>query len=412
MTKDDVDDDDEEHVVDPGAWKPVTDESIKARRRVHVRRGGAAPEPEPAVEANATGASAAPSSNPFAGISLAAPTNASAAPSETSGFGALAAPAVEAKEDAKQTTESEDKVEEASKDAPAGLSTPGGFGAIASGNNPFAALSSGSKPFGSGFSFGSSPASGFGALGAAGSTFGSTPEGGSTPGFGSGGFNFGTGAFPAIVATPLTAATGGKGSKAGGDGEGGAEEGGEGGEEGEGVQLFGNAVIKPVVSLPEQEARTGEEEEKVLFTADGSLYEFDSVTGRWRERGKGEFKVNASDKGEPSVQHARMVMRQNGNLRLLLNAAVYPGMPVQFMTGNVGVTFGVVNAAAPHDAKEGEGKEMDKAPEDAAATAPKEGGPKPKTWALRIKSADQVQALHTLLQQLRQPPGSAAEGAV
>lgn len=94
MTKDDVDDDDEEHVVDPGAWKPVTDESIKARRRVHVRRGGAAPEPEPAVEANATGASAAPSSNPFAGISLAAPTNASAAPSETSGFGALAAPAV------------------------------------------------------------------------------------------------------------------------------------------------------------------------------------------------------------------------------------------------------------------------------------------------------------------------------
>lgn len=91
-------------------------------------------------------------------------------------------------------------------------------------------------------------------------------SGGSTPGFGSGGFNFGTGAFPAIVATPLTAATGGKGSKAGGDGEGGAEEGGEGGEEGEGVQLFGNAVIKPVVSLPEQEARTGEEEEKVLFT--------------------------------------------------------------------------------------------------------------------------------------------------
>lgn len=49
------------------------------------------------------------------------------------------------------------------------------------------------------------------------------------------------------------------------------------------------------------------------------------------------------------MQHARMVMRQNGNLRLLLNAAVYPGMPVQFMTGNVGVTFGVVNAAAPHD---------------------------------------------------------------
>lgn len=51
-------------------------------------------------------------------------------------------------------------------------------------------------------------------------------------------------------------------------------------------------------------------------------------------------------------------------------------------------------------AKEGEGKEMDKAPEDAAATAPKEGGPKPKTWALRIKSADQVRICFRMSQVL------------
>lgn len=38
---------------------------------------------------------------------------------------------------------------------------------------------------------------------------------------------------------------------------------------------------------------------------------------------------------------------QAANLRLLLNAKVYAGMPVALMPGNVGVTFGVVNAAAP-----------------------------------------------------------------
>jgi hypothetical protein len=37
---------------------------------------------------------------------------------------------------------------------------------------------------------------------------------------------------------------------------------------------------------------------------------------------------------------------QAANLRLLLNAKVYPGMPVQLMPSNVGVTFGVVNAAS------------------------------------------------------------------
>lgn len=94
--------------------------------------------------------------------------------------------------------------------------------------------------------------------------------------FGSG-FNFGTGAFPAIPAATLGGGFGGFGAGAAGavagkaeDGEAGEEggdrEGGEGEGNGEGVQLFGNAVVQPVVSLPEQEARTGEEEEKVLFS--------------------------------------------------------------------------------------------------------------------------------------------------
>jgi hypothetical protein len=43
---------------------------------------------------------------------------------------------------------------------------------------------------------------------------------------------------------------------------------------------------------------------------------------------------------------------QAANLRLLLNAKVYPGMPVQLMPSNVGVTFGVVNAASTQVGRE------------------------------------------------------------
>lgn len=41
------------------------------------------------------------------------------------------------------------------------------------------------------------------------------------------------------------------------------EEGAEGG--GEGVALFGNAVVQPVVTLPQQDKVTGEEAEMTVF---------------------------------------------------------------------------------------------------------------------------------------------------
>lgn len=49
--------------------------------------------------------------------------------------------------------------------------------------------------------------------------------------------------------------------------------------------------------------------------------------------------------GYPAGQ-ARLVMRQRGNLRLLLNANLWADMAVNIMDGGVGVTFAVQNAAA------------------------------------------------------------------
>jgi hypothetical protein len=73
--------------VDPGDWKPADEDTLKKRRIIKVRRGGAALEPVPedapaaaaaegdkaASDKPAAAAAAAASTNPFGGVSLTAP---------------------------------------------------------------------------------------------------------------------------------------------------------------------------------------------------------------------------------------------------------------------------------------------------------------------------------------------------
>ncbi|XP_010503629.1 PREDICTED: nuclear pore complex protein NUP50B-like [Camelina sativa] len=83
---------------------------------------------------------------------------------------------------------------------------------------------------------------------------------------------------------------------------------------------------------------TGEENEKAAFTADSVMFEY--LEGGWKERGKGELKVNVStaDNGK-----ARLVMRSKGNYRLILNASLYPEMKLANMDKK-GITFACVNS--------------------------------------------------------------------
>lgn len=83
---------------------------------------------------------------------------------------------------------------------------------------------------------------------------------------------------------------------------------------------------------------TGEEKEKAVFTVDASLFEFEG--GGWKERGKGEVRVNLS---EEENRPARIVMRGKGHLRLLLNASLYDSMMLKKMDGK-GVTFASINS--------------------------------------------------------------------
>ncbi|KAK4772049.1 hypothetical protein SAY86_013824 [Trapa natans] len=85
---------------------------------------------------------------------------------------------------------------------------------------------------------------------------------------------------------------------------------------------------------------TGEENERVVFSADSILFEF--IDGSWKERGKGEIKVNVST---TRTEKARMIMRTKGNLRLVLNANLYPEIKLTSMEKK-SLTFACVNSIA------------------------------------------------------------------
>ncbi|PHT30051.1 hypothetical protein CQW23_30356 [Capsicum baccatum] len=119
------------------------------------------------------------------------------------------------------------------------------------------------------------------------------------------------------------------------------------------TSLFGNSGSSGIKkgegtgfpSMQEVPVETGEEHEKAIFTADSVLFEF--LNGGWKERGKGELKLNISSTG---TGKARLVMRTRGNYRLILNANLYPEMKLTGMDKK-GVTFACVNSAG--DVKEG-----------------------------------------------------------
>ncbi|RCV09622.1 hypothetical protein SETIT_2G044000v2 [Setaria italica] len=91
-------------------------------------------------------------------------------------------------------------------------------------------------------------------------------------------------------------------------------------------------------AMTEGPVETGEENEKAVFTADSALYEY--LGGGWKERGKGELKLNVPVSGG---ERARLVMRTKGNYRLVLNASLYDDMSLKDMDKK-GATFACVNS--------------------------------------------------------------------
>jgi hypothetical protein len=78
--------------------------------------------------------------------------------------------------------------------------------------------------------------------------------------------------------------------------------------------------VRPHTPPPKIEAHTGEEDEKTAFQARAVLFVLEQ--SEWRERGCGNLKVNLQKGGR-----ARLLQRQEGSLKVILNAALQWKMP-------------------------------------------------------------------------------------
>ncbi|KAL3133297.1 hypothetical protein ABBQ38_007177 [Trebouxia sp. C0009 RCD-2024] len=379
LTKDDPSDEDEEQEAH-GEFAKASEDVMKKRKIVRPKRAaGALPGSSAAASGSNPFAGVSLTANPFAGVNLtAAPqTNAfaqitqqvpdsgpsvskditaseSAKPQPASTGGAVAGTANTMDVASSASTpanhaastsaaQSENAADAALKEAITSDATGAASSHAASADfssfltankqqSPFALKAGGeSTAFGSGtngLTFGTA-AGGFGALGKPGAGFGASVSA-QTSTTNDGGFSFN----PAST-TPS-----------------GSPDAGEGTAGSPAVSAAASVAPKAVPTMPEEQQKTGEEDEHVVFASEGTLFQFDEQdTKMWRERGRGELRVNKAHSGQ-----ARLVMRQRGNFRLLLNANLWPHMPVSMMDGNKGVNFACINHAKSDESEQSDCK--------------------------------------------------------
>lgn len=78
------------------------------------------------------------------------------------------------------------------------------------------------------------------------------------------------------------------------------------------------------VHLEKQDIKSGEENEDTIFQIKAKLYhmELSKISNGWKEKGFGIIKVNKLNKCENLNYNSRLIMRQNGNLKLILNLPI------------------------------------------------------------------------------------------
>jgi len=100
------------------------------------------------------------------------------------------------------------------------------------------------------------------------------------------------------------------------------------------VPIFSTPPV-PVFNLkPAEPVSTGEEDEQHVFQSRAKLFIFDKSTNGWRERGVGGLKLNRATDGS----EARLLMRVEGSLRLILNVRLWPSMHIE-RTGDKDIRF-------------------------------------------------------------------------
>ncbi|XP_068602799.1 E3 SUMO-protein ligase RanBP2-like [Brachionichthys hirsutus] len=85
--------------------------------------------------------------------------------------------------------------------------------------------------------------------------------------------------------------------------------------------------FEPVVSLPEVETKSGEEDEEILFKERTKLYRWDRGLSQWKERGIGDIKILF----HPTKHFYRVLMRREQVLRVCANHTISESMNLKPM---------------------------------------------------------------------------------
>ncbi|KAM4730719.1 E3 SUMO-protein ligase RanBP2 [Anableps anableps] len=102
-----------------------------------------------------------------------------------------------------------------------------------------------------------------------------------------------------------------------------AEEGSDEEEASNNVDIY----FEPIISLPEVETKSGEEDEEIMFKERAKLYRWDRDLGQWKERGIGDIKILF----HPTKHFYRILMRRDQVLRVCANHTISETMELKPM---------------------------------------------------------------------------------
>jgi len=99
----------------------------------------------------------------------------------------------------------------------------------------------------------------------------------------------------------------------------------DGNYENESFYIPGQSSKPTLLPTLSENVPSGEEHEKHSYQARAKVFVFEK--GTWAERGVGTVRVNVANDNS----YARLLMRQEGTLRIVLNARLFPNMKVELV---------------------------------------------------------------------------------
>ncbi|KAF5892096.1 E3 SUMO-protein ligase RanBP2-like isoform X1, partial [Clarias magur] len=119
-------------------------------------------------------------------------------------------------------------------------------------------------------------------------------------------------------------------------------------DEGNDGDVSSNEIhFEPIVSLPEVEVKSGEEDEVILFKQRAKLFRWDRDLDQWKERGVGDLKILF----HPVKMFYRVLMRREQVLKVCANHTITQDIELKPMSTSANALVWLANDYAEGDAK-------------------------------------------------------------